>query len=569
MDASFASRFRVAVASLAIAFFSCGGVLAFQGDGRLNAGDWHAQWIGLDGVDQTNWIEGGYPGFVDATTTLSWIWSADGNAEKSAPRTNYFRRVIVIPTEKPALKEVHFQFAGDSECHAWINGFDLGVQNGFRAVKDVDITYRTHPGSNVICLAGIDPGPAPKPAGVVAMLQVAFVRGDDFFFWTDEQWKVSRRAEEGWNKLDFDDSKWAAVRVLGPVGMAPWGKIRTPESRRQPARYLRKDFVLGKKVARATVYFCGLGWSELYLNGEKVGDAVLSPGVTDYSRHAYVSYDVTKQLRNATNTLGVILGNGNYYAPRSEVYPGVVNYGWPKMLLQLRVEYSDGSTSEVVSDGSWKVTTEGPIRANNLYDGEEFDANYDLAGWNLPGYDATPQSTPNAANASVRKYNPPPGTHEVRQTLPQWQSAQELAAPVGELVAQSGDPIRVKQTLKAAAVTEPKPDVFIFDMGRNVVGWCRLKVRGPSEDRIVLRYAATLKPDGTLDLANVGGAEATDVYTLRGTDKEEVWEPRFTCHRFRYVEVTGYPNRPALDAIEGRVLNADVFANGQVTPGGM
>lgn len=557
MKISYAGSLRVTMTLLAAISFTGSGVLTSASAGQMAASDWHAKWIGLDGMEQTTWFEGGYPGFEGSTTRLSWIWYPVGEPEKSAPPgTVYFRRVIVIPADKPPVKEVHFQFAGDSECRGWINGFDLGVQKGFHAVKDADITYRVKPGTNVICLTGINRGPNPKPAGVAALVQIDFTKGDALLFWTDGQWKVSDHAEPGWNGLNFDDSKWVAAKTLGPVGMASWGNVRTPESRRQPARYLRKDFVVGEKVARATVYFSGLGWSELYLNGEKVGDAVLSPGLTDYSKRVdYVTCDVTGRLRRGTNTFGAILGNGTYYAPRSEVYPGMVSYGWPKMRLQLRVEYADGSVSEVVSDDSWQLTTEGPIRANNLYDGEEYDANYDLTGWNRPGYAAVPPSPP---NAGARQYNPPPGTPVERPGTARWQPAQIVAAPAGELVAQTSAPVRVRQTLQPVALTEPKPGVFIFDMGTNMVGWCRLKVSGPGEDQIVLRHAETLNPDGTLDLADLGGAKATDIYTLRGTGQAEVWEPRFTYHRFRYVEVTGYPGKPALDSIAGRVLSADL-----------
>ncbi len=551
-----AERRRLTLALLTVILFTSCGVLASASPALLNDSDWRGKWIGLDGMDQTTWLEGGYPGFEGSTTKLSWIWYPVGEPEKSAPPgPAYFRRLIVIPADKPPVKEVHFQFAGDSECRGWINGFNLGLQKGFHAVRDADITYRLVPGTNVVCLEGTNFGPAPKPAGVIALVQVDFTRGDSLLFWTDEQWKVSDHAAPGWNELNFDDSKWGAAKTLGPVGMAPWGNVRTPESRRQPARYLRKDFLVEKEVARATVHFAGLGWSELYLNGEKIGDAVLSPALADYSKQVYyVTYDVTKQLRDGTNTFGVILGNGTYYAPRSEVYPGTVSYGWPKMRLQLRVEYVDGSVSEVASDDSWQLTTQGPIRANNEYDGEEYDANYDLAGWNRPGYRIVPPAPP---PAGARPYNPPPGTLEARPATTQWQPAQIVAAPAGELVAQTSEPVRVQQTLKPIALTEPKPGVFIFDMGTNLVGWCRLKVSGPGEDQIVLRHAETLKPDGTLDLANLDGVKATDIYTLRGGGAE-VWEPRFTVHHFRYVEVTGYPGKPALDSIAGRVLNVDL-----------
>ena len=300
--------------------------------GLLDATDWHAKWIGLDEPAPATWLEDQYPGFLGSTTRLSWIWFPAGEPEKSAPPgTVYFRRVIVIPTNKPPVQEAHFQFAGDSECRAWINGFDLGVQKGFRAVKDADVTYHVGPGTNVLCLAGINSGSSPKPAGVAAMVRFDFIKGDTFYYWTDEQWKVSGKAEKGWNGLNFDDSKWVAAKTLGQVGMPPWGNVRTPESRRLPARYLRKDFLIVKEVARATVYFSGLGWSELYLNGGKVGDAVLSPVQTDYARRVfYMTYDVTQKLRSGTNALGAVLGNGTYYAPRSEVYPHTVSDGCPK-----------------------------------------------------------------------------------------------------------------------------------------------------------------------------------------------------------------------------------------------
>jgi alpha-L-rhamnosidase len=514
--------------------------------GLLKPSDWHGKWIGLDGVAETTWLEDAYPGFEGPSTRMSWIWfPVRGEPQKSAaPGTFYFRREIIIPPEKPPVKEVHFQFAGDSTCRAWINGFDLGRQRGFHSVSDADVTYRVKPGRNVICLMGVNDGPKPKPAGVIAYLEIEFTRGDSLLFWTDEEWKASNKEEKGWTELKFDDSKWVAAKSLGQFGMQPWGNVRTPEGRRQPARYLRKDFTIDKKVARATVYFSGLGWSELYLNGGKVGDGVLSPEIADYAKRVfYVNYDVTKQLRHGTNTFGVILGNGTYYAPRSEVSTGVASFGWPKMRLQLRVEYSDGSTSEVVSDESWQLTIQGPIRANNIYDGEDYDANYDLTGWNSPDYNAAP--VPSRERGTVV---PEPAWK------PKWQPAQTVHAPAGELVPQMTEPIRVAETLKPIAFAEPQPGVFVFDMGRSITGWCRLKVRGPAQPEVMLRHAESLKPDGSLDLSGLGGAKAMDIYKARAKGGDEVWEPRFTCHRFRYVEVTGYPGKPTLHSIEGQAL---------------
>ena len=522
--------------ALMLILASCIGSIG-AGKKGMDASDWHAKWIGFDGTEQTNLLQNAYSGFEGVYTSISWIWFPEGEPEKSAKLgMYYFRREIVIPDSKPAVKEVHFEFAGDSECRAWLNGVELGSKQGVHQVRDVDVTYHLIRGTNVLCLMGVNSGTKPKPAGVIAYMEVEFIRGDAYMYWTDENWKVSQTAPDGWTGPKFDDSKWVNAKALGKVGMEPWGSLRVPEKRWQPARYLRKDFVVDKKLKKATVSFCGLGWSELYLNGKKVGDDFLSPAISDYSKQVlYLTYDVKKQLRQGTNTFGAILGNGTYYAPRSEVITGKPSSGWPKMRLQLRLEYSDGTVKEVVSDESWLLTIQGPIRANNVYDGEEYDANYDLGNWNRPGYAAMRFDVPGVDGRGP------------------WQAAQVVSAPSGKLVAQSSNPFRISKARKSISINEPNPGTFIFDMGTNFAGWCQLKVQGPALAQVVLRHATRLKPDGTLDLTESNGVKATDLYVLRGQG-DEVWEPRFTCHKFRYVEVTGYPGKPTRDAITARVL---------------
>jgi alpha-L-rhamnosidase len=308
----------------------------------------------------------------------------------------------------------------------------------------------------------------------------------------------------------------------------------TNENRPLPARMLRKEFAVTKPIARATVYYSGLGLSELYVNGTKTGDAVLSPGLTDYTKRVfYLTADVTAQLHPGANALGVWLGNGRFYAPRSQVPSGTVNYGYPKLLLQLEVEYADGSRATIVSDESWQLTTNGPITANNEYDGEDYDARREFNGWDQAGFNGN-----------------------------NWQPAEVVSAPGGQLVAPMIDPIRVTETLKPVKLTEPKPGVFIYDFGQNMVGWCRLKVRGPAGAMVTLRHAETLKPDGTLYLDNLRSARVTDTYTLKGGGTE-TYEPRFTYHGFRFVELAGYPGRPALADLEGCVVHDDVASTGE------
>lgn len=491
--------------------------------GLLQRNDWTpAQWIGLDGQDTTNVLVG-----------TSWIWAAGGEPQKAAPpSTNYFRKIVVIPADRRIIR-AHWVYTGDNECRGWLNGFDLGARNSVRSVKDNDITGRLQPGTtNVFAYTGTHRGT--KSAGLIGLLTVEFDHGAPLVVQTDGSWKVSGREAPGWTKLGFDDSRWASAQVLGPANMQPWGSPRVAESRTQPARYLRKEFAVNKKVTRAIVFFSGLGLSELYLNGSKVGDAVLSPAFSQYDKRAfYVTYDVTKNVQQGTNAIGVILGNGRFYADRSRVYSGTKDFGWPKLLLKLRIEYDDGSAERIVSDISWKLTLDGPIRANNDFDGEEYDARMELDGWDKAGFNDS-----------------------------KWTPVRLVSAPGDTLSAQIQEPIRVTGTLKAKSMREIAKGVYVFDLGQNIAGWCRLHVSGPTGTRVTLRHAETLNSNGSLYVANLRSAKATDVYTLRGNGAE-TWEPRFITHGFRYVELTGFPGKPDLNSIEGCVVNDDLAPTGE------
>ncbi len=494
--------------------------------GLLTPADWNgAQWIGLDGVTKTNYL-----------ADTSWIWGPSEAPEKSAAvATNYFRRVVTLPADR-TVKSALFQYTGDNEGRGWIGEFDLGARNNFHTVKFNDITTRLEPGKTyVFGLVGSHKS-AGQPAGVVGRLEIEFTEGPPMIIPTDEHWKVSDHPVDGWLKPGFDDSGWSAAQKIGPVGMQPWGNVSSAESRVLPARYLRKGFAVEKKIASATVSFSGLGLSELYINGGKVGDHVLSPAFAQYNnRDFYVTYDVTKNLKQGENALGVILGNGRFYADRSKVYSGTANFGFPKLILDLHIMYTDGSTVEIVSDNSWKLTAAGPIEANNDYDGEQYDARKEMPGWCQSGFDDSA-----------------------------WSAAEVVSAPGGTLSSEMMEPIRVTGTLKPVSVKELRPGVYIFDMGQNIAGWCRLHVSGPAGTSVTLRHAETLKPDGSLYMANLRGARVTDTYILRGNGNE-VWEPRFTSHGFRYVEMTGYPGQPTLDSLEGRVVNDDLRTAGTFT----
>lgn len=493
--------------------------------GLLHPTDWRGHWIGKDEDEEAATLAG-----------VSWIWYPEGKPEQSAPvATRYFRRTFDLPTDR-VVKQAELLLAGDNEFACVVNAQHAGAGGSFKAATSMDVTRSLKPGRNLIAAWVKNAGNDPNPAGLVGRLKIEYESGEPVIIATDGEWKSFTVGVAGWTTSEFDERDWLPVKVLGPVGMSPWGEVSGGEDRRLPARMLRKEFTVEKKVIRATVYLSGQGSSELYFNGKKVGDHVLSPALTEYPKRVfYVTHDVTAQVKRGRNALGAWLGNGRYFAPRLKVPTETRSYGFPKLLLQLEVDYSDGSRDTIVSDASWKLTTDGPIIANNEYDGEEYDARKEMHGWTAPGFDDRA-----------------------------WSAVQIVSAPGGILAAQMMEPIRVTGTLKPIAVTELKLGMFIYDLGQNMVGWCRLKVRGPAGTKVSLRHAETLKPDGSLYLDNIRGAKVTDIYTLKGRGME-VYEPRFTYHGFRYVEITGFPGKPTRASLEGRVVNDDVATAGEFT----
>ncbi|MGW5740664.1 family 78 glycoside hydrolase catalytic domain [Amycolatopsis sp. NPDC003861] len=298
------------------------------------------------------------------------------------------------------------------------------------------------------------------------------------------------------------------------------------------APLLRNEFVLDKPVASARAYVYGLGFYELHLNGGKVGDQVLTPGSTPYDRRLlYDSYDVTNQVHKGRNAAGLWLGNG--YGPRFSQY----GFRWtgPKQgILALAVTFTDGTRRTITTDDSWRWS-DGPVTANDLYAGENHDARLDKPGWDRPGFDDSA-----------------------------WRPVRTAAAPSGELIGSTAPPIRVVRTLRPAAMTQPRPGVYIYDFGENFAGWAQLRVAGPAGTTVRMRTAEELAEDGMLDTATNRNAASTDAYTLGAARGVQVYEPRFTYHGFRYLELTGYPGTPDLGSVAGRVVHADVAATGHV-----
>lgn len=323
-----------------------------------------------------------------------------------------------------------------------------------------------------------------------------------------------------------------------------------------PNPLLRKEFSISKEMKSARLYITGLGYYEAYLNGEKIGDHMLDPGWTNYAKRIqYVTYDVTQMLRNGDNAIGVMMGNGWYnplplYLFNRLNLRTVLTVGQPRCLAQLHIEYADGSGEIITSNNSWKAG-KGPILMNSVYLGEKYDARLEQDGWNRPGFDDS-----------------------------NWTSAVKTESPGGRLVIENQPPVRVTRIIKPVKITEPEKGVYIFDMGQNFAGCARLKFEGPAGTKVQLRYGELVHEDGTLnDRTTIAchimegwyythreghpkNARQIDTYILKGSG-EEVYNPRFTFHGFRYVEVTGFPGKPTLESLEGLRMNSDLARAGE------
>lgn len=383
-------------------------------------------------------------------------------------------------------------------------------------------------------------------------------------FWTVQVWD-EKGEPQGFGDVScfgtalFDDSDWQAQWIgmgapveptLDPYAVSqedPSSGLRmSPEDMdklpgdlkdfepdmRSPL--LRKEFELTKSVKRGRAFICGLGLFELRINGEKVGDDVLATPRTDFGKRVYyLAYDITSTLIRGGNAVGVMLGSGWFNAQKKWWHWQAPWFGSPRALVQLEVEYEDGSTDRVVSDDSWQGDW-SPISLSCIYDGEDYDARREQDGWDRAGFDSSG-----------------------------WVKANRVGAPGGRLVALDHPTNRVMQRFEPVAVCEPQPGVFVFDMGTVMAGWCRLRIRqGIAGETVSVRYAELQHENGMINPSTAGGARQGELYTMRGLE-DECYEPRFTYHGFRYVEVTGFPGTPTRTALEACFVHNGVEQAGR------
>ena len=376
------------------------------------------------------------------------------------------------------------------------------------------------------------------------------------YYWTVKTWNAEDQAS------DFSDPTWFETGIFSP---GEWRGQWISDNRKPPERLedfyeqipvplFRKQFTENNKVKKARLYISGLGYYEAYLNGNKIGDHWLDPGWTQYAETVYyAAYDVTSMLQQGENVLGVKLGNGWYNPLPMRMFGHnlreVLTIGQPKLIAQLKLEYEDGSTAFVTSDESWKTST-GPIVKNNIYLGEWYDARKEQPGWQKIGFNDK-----------------------------KWQSAKLADAPGGQLKWQFIPPIKHTRTLQPVTISEPSEGVYIMDMGQNFAGVIRFKANAPEGTEIRFRYGELLLEDGSLDIRSTAAAQIKygqggpgapkvawqeDRYICKG-EGDEIFEPKFTFHGFRYVEISGLPYKPSLNDLQGLRLNSDVPDNSAFT----
>lgn len=269
----------------------------------------------------------------------------------------------------------------------------------------------------------------------------------------------------------------------------------------------RKQFNIDKAVKKATVFISGLGQFEMSLNGKKVGDHFLDPGWTKYDTQAlYITFDITRQIRQGPNAMGVMLGNGFYFIPGERYRKISGAFGFPKMICRIVVQYLDGSSENIISDSSWK-TSAGPVTFSSIYGGEDYNANLEQRGWDRRGFDDE-----------------------------NWKTAVVVDGPP-ELSAQSEQPLKIVEHFNVRKITQPRPGVYVYDMGQNASGIPCVSVKGRKGNKIKIFPSELLGNEGLITQKAIG-APVFFQYTLKG-EGTETWQPRFMYYGFRYIQIEG------------------------------
>lgn len=532
--------------------------IAWWDSGLLDKSAWKGKWIGYQ-----TWFEAAV-----RAANASWIATPEGaelaeaSANSKATEEHIAYRFPFL-LDKP-VRQAFLFVTGQEAASAWLNGAQVATgeplphwkQLPWKKYGQIDVTPQARPGQNTLAVQIthyiLNPGTASRDTPPMsATLAVQYEDGSVATFASEpSNWKVSIRPAANWTTATEEDASWkpavayvqparSKLDLIDPPGN-PWPS--------QSVKALRHEFNVHKPIASARLYATALGAYQIFLNGQRVGDQVLSPGWTDYRlRLKYQTYDVTAGLAQGTNVIGALIAPGWYstplgFAPQPNAYSATP----PSLMAQLRIEYKDGTVDWVVTDQSWQAA-QSPILKSEIYDGETQDARLIQPGWSSAHFAA-----PHGSKA--------------------WKPV-EIRSPDLTSIALDGQdfqPIRVERTLTPKSMTEPKPGVYIYDMGQNFAGVERLRLQGPAGTDVQVRTGEILNPDGTLYTDNLRTAKSTDHFVLagKGAGREvEEFQPQFTYHGFRYVELSGLAGKPLPNAVEGVVFHTDAPFTAQLKTG--
>ena len=376
-----------------------------------------------------------------------------------------------------------------------------------------------------------------------------WVESDQSVFVPYEGTPLSSGQSVTW-RVDYKDqnaepSGWSTPASL-EIGLlsnedwkAAWIRPTEDVPRLEATSLLRRPFRIKGEVKRARVHATARGLFELHLNGKQIGEDAFAPGWTSYkNRIDALTYDITSSLQKGDNVIGAILGTG-WYAGKIGFRGEQNRYGsQPELLLQLQIDYTDGSSETLISDDQWRSTFEGPIRSSSIYNGEDYDASKEISGWSAARFDDS-----NWKNVQAN--------HELG---------------TARLTPKPFAPVRVTEELPTQAVTEPQTGRFVFDLGQNMVGYPEVNIPVEAGRKVTMRFAEMLNADGTMYTDNYRKAKSTNYYTPAQSGTV-TWKPTFTFHGFRYVELSGLPDgvKPQKDWVKGLVLRTDIPQIGRFT----
>ncbi len=482
--------------------------------GILNKNEWTGDWIGRKPDE-----------YSVTLSDAKWIWYVGSNPGNSAPagipeKTQYFR-LDYSPAEGKTIKEALFFYTADDEAIMYLNGVEWSETTAWSTGAICNLTGSLQE-NNVIAVAAHNTSNG--YAGFIGKLVVTYTDGTKEAIVSDKNtWKVSETAPDGWNAVGGELSTFRTPDMYCNYDNGPWSGVALASSGDRAATLLRKELTLKGEVAEAYLSIAGLGFFELLINGKTPDDTVMNCCNTQYNKTVlYRTFDVTALLQAGENAIGVELGN-SFYNEQGGVW-NWASASWrdnPKLLLQMTVRYTDGTTESFASDTTWQATVDGPITFNSIYYGETYDARKELGDWANVGYDSSA-----------------------------WIESLEMDAPKGDLICQLEDPIRRVASFEAADIQKLDDGSYVIYAPEMISGWARITFKNQTAgNKITILYGEKILANGNVQ--KLGGSDGTnaswwperynmtDEYIAKGSESE-TYEPKFSYKGYAYIQIWGY-----------------------------